>query len=120
VGEFVVSIGAIVILMMKRFHNQFWPMLTASLLVIIGGFFHRLLVLYVALNTHEFTLESYDQLWVYPAAVGEFIEGAPSFVTYWPYSPSLVEWIVTLLPIGINLLVIGIIYPKIREKYYTI
>ena len=114
--EFLVSVGAIVIYWLKRYAAQFKFNFLACLLVVIGGFIHRIMVLAPAFNTHELTLDVAGELWSPPVAVGTFVEGSSSFVTYWGYFPSAIEWLLLLMPVGATLILMGILFAKIHER----
>lgn len=92
----------------KKLTNRSGPLLTSSLLVIVGAFIHKLMALLPAFNTIPLTLEVEGVgLWSMPVAVGTFTEGSDVFVTFWNYAPAPVEWAVCLLPLGITLAVVA-------------
>ena len=93
-----------------------------NLLVIIGSFIHRMMLLLPAFNTIPLTISVAgleENLWAYPIASGILEPGHDLFVTFWDYAPSLVEWIVNLLPFGMVILVLAgamIFHPMLPEK----
>ena len=39
--------------------------------------------------------------WTYPVAIGEYKEGITVFARSWAYKPSVIEWLIALLPFGL-------------------
>ena len=79
----------------------------ASVLVIIGIFIQRMMLLLPAFNSIPLTLPVAGKLWTFPIAVGTFTEGEDVFVRFWNYAPSAVEWIVGILPVGLIVFVMA-------------
>ncbi len=89
--------------------NSYKAMLIASLILFIGVFTHRMMLMFPAFNSIPLTLAvpgAGIESWAYPVAVGQFTEGMPVFVSSWDYMPSLVEYAVALLPLGLVLFVV--------------
>lgn len=82
----------------------------ANLLVILGSFVHRMMLLLPAFNSIPLTIPVAGlegTLWSYPIASGIIQPGQDIFVSYWSYFPSLIEWCVALLPVGFVILVLA-------------
>lgn len=83
-----------------------------NLLVIAGVFIHRMMLLLPAFNDIPLTFSVAGlggSLWTYPIAAGVSRPGKDMFVTYWEYVPTLTEWCITLLPIGIIVLLVALV-----------
>ncbi len=101
-GEVLLVLAGLVVL--AKYYNSLSGLVTGSLLVNIGVFLHRYLLIPPAYNLIPFRLtvvsgaESYE--WVYPIALGEIrgtlTDPGPVFVSYWPYVPSPVEITITI------------------------
>ena len=84
-------------------------LITGSVLLFIGVFAHRLMLMFPAFNVIPLTLSlpgAGIESWAYPVALGQFREGMPVFVDSWDYTPTLVEYVVALLPFGLVLFVV--------------
>ena len=79
----------------------------ASILVIIGIFIQRMMLLLPAFNSIPLTLPVAGKMWTFPIAVGTFTEGQDVFVRFWDYAPSAIEWIVGILPVGLIVFVMA-------------
>lgn len=91
----------------------------ASVLVIIGIFIQRMMLLLPAFNSIPLTLPVADKLWTFPIAVGTFTEGQDVFVRFWNYAPSLIEWAAGILPVGLIVFVMagaGILFRLLPEE----
>lgn len=89
--------------------------LLGSILLFIGVFAHRLMLMYPAFNQFplSITLPGMEiEGWHYPIASGEFKAGTNIFVSSWPYIPTVTEIAVTLLPFGLALLIISFMVSK--------
>lgn len=106
--EGVLLILALLMFLMKRFTQHYRPLQLASLLVIVGVFVHKLMILLPVFNAIPLTLEVDGAgLWSMLVATGTFTPGASTFVTFWEYLPSIEEWGVFLLPLGAVFLIIA-------------
>ena len=59
-----------------------------------------------------------NTLWSVPMSIGILKEGQNLFVTYWDYAPTVLEWCVALLPVGIVcVMIVGAmsLYPELPE-----
>jgi len=84
-------------------------LITGSVLLFIGVFAHRLMLMFPAFNVIPLTLSlpgAGIESWAYPVALGQFREGMPVFVDSWDYTPTPVEYAVALLPFGLVLFVV--------------
>jgi molybdopterin-containing oxidoreductase family membrane subunit len=91
----------------------------ASILVIIGIFIQRMMLLLPAFNSIPLTLPVAGKLWTFPIAVGTFTEGQDVFVRFWNYVPSLIEWAAGILPVGLIIFVMagaGILFRLFPEE----
>lgn len=79
-----------------------------SVLLFIGVFVHRMMLMFPAFNEIPLTLINPGmevETWAYPVALGEYRDGLAVFVNSWAYVPSIVEIGLTLLPFGLVLFV---------------
>ncbi len=84
-------------------------LMIGSVLLFIGVFAHRLMLMFPAFNAIPLSLSipgAGIESWAYPVALGQLQEGMPVFVSSWAYTPTLVEYGVTLLPFGLVLFVV--------------
>lgn len=108
--ELILPAIAMILFATRKGRGSFGIANFMSILVIVGAFAHRMMMLYPAYNSIPFSIpivgvESYS--WPVPISVGEFISGSPTFVTFWNYMPSGVEWAVALLPFGVLLFIVA-------------
>ncbi len=88
-----------------------------SVLLFIGVFAHRLMLMFPAFNAIPLTLSLPGigmESWAYPISVGVLRPGLPSFVTFWAYTPSVFEVVIALLPFALVTFVIALalkLYP---------
>ena len=81
-----------------------------NLFVILGSFIHRMMLLLPAFNMIPLTISVAgleENMWSYPISSGILEPGKELFVTFWDYTPSLIEWCVNLLPFGLVILVLA-------------
>lgn len=89
--------------------SSFNSLLLGSVMLFIGVFIHRMMLMYPAFNQFSLNLAvGGGEGWSYPIALGQFQEGLPVFVDFWPYAPTLVEYLITLLPFGLILCVFSL------------
>lgn len=83
-----------------------------SVLLFIGVFVHRMMLMFPAFNEIPLNIVSpgMDEGWAYPIALGELRSGMEVFVNHWSYSPSLVEIALTMLPFGILIFVVALAF----------
>ncbi len=93
----------------KKGRNSYKVLMTGSVLLFIGAFAHRLMLMFPAFNVMPLSLSipgAGIESWAYPVALGQLREGMPVFVSSWAYMPSIVEYAVALLPFGLVLFVV--------------
>lgn len=89
--------------------SSFNSLLLGSVMLFLGVFIHRMMLMYPAFNQFSLNLAvGGGEGWSYPIALGQFQEGLPVFVDFWPYAPTLVEYLITLLPFGLILCVFSL------------
>jgi len=89
--------------------RSYRALMIGSVLLFIGVFAHRLMLLFPAFNAIPLSLSipgAGIESWAYPVALGQLQEGMPVFVSSWAYTPTLVEYGVALLPFGLVLFVV--------------
>lgn len=97
----------------KKGNGSFNSLILGSILLFIGVFVHRMMLMYPAFNEFplNITLPGMEvEGWSYPIALGQFQEGLPVFANFWPYAPTLVEYLLTLLPFGLVLCVFSLAF----------
>ena len=93
----------------KRGKGSFKTLMIGSILLFIGVFVHRMMLMFPAFNAIPLTLAipgAGIESWAYPIALGQFSEGMSVFVNTWDYSPTWVEYTIALLPFGLVLFVV--------------
>lgn len=93
----------------KKGKNSYRALIVGCLLLFIGVFAHRLMLMYPAFNAIPLSLSipgAGVDSWAYPVALGQLQEGIPVFVSSWDYTPTLTECAVALLPFGLVLFVV--------------
>lgn len=99
------------------------PALIAAILVVIGIFAHRLMLLFPAYNAPSLYLQlSGTDLTTgpYPISTGRYLDWNLTFANTTPYFPALPEWVAMLFPIGFALVatvVILAIMKKFQPKH---
>ena len=88
----------------ERTRSRAWKI--AGMLVLVGMFAHRLMLLFPSFNVVPLYagLTPAGSLWEYPVSTG-LVNGAPAFATSTAYVPTFGEWGVAFLAIGFVLLV---------------
>ncbi len=96
-------------------------MVSMNVFVIAATFIHRMMLLLPAFNSIPLTIPVAgipNTLWSVPISSGILKEGQELFVTYWDYAPTVLEWCVALLPVGIICVMIAgamSLYPELPE-----
>ncbi len=93
----------------EKGRSSFKALMIGSVLLFIGVFAHRMMLMFPAFNVIPLSLSLSGagiESWAYPVALGQLREGLPVFVSSWDYSPTLVEYAVALLPFGQVLFVV--------------
>ena len=107
--ELLLPAFTMVFFLSKKGRNGYNALIIGSLLLFIGVFAHRLMLMYPAFNSFPLSLaipSAGIESWAYPVALGQLQEGVPVFVSAWSYMPTLVEYAVALLPFGLVLFVV--------------
>lgn len=89
--------------------NSYKALMIGSVLLFIGVFAHRMMLMFPAFNAFPLSLSipgAGIESWAYPVALGQLQEGMSVFVSSWAYTPTLVEYAVALLPFGLVLFVV--------------
>ena len=92
--------------------------LVASILVIVGIFTHRLMLLYPAYNAPSLylTLSGTDvTTGPYPISTGRYLDWDATFALGTPYMPAGLEWLAGLLPFGVAIVATLVILWVMRK-----
>lgn len=107
----------------RKAQTSFNALLGGSVLLFIGVFAHRLMLMFPAFNAIPLGLAvpgfNIDH-WLYPIAVGQFKDGMQVFASSWAYTPTLVEYAVALLPFGLVGFVVSLalkLYDFLPQKH---
>ncbi|MDO5142491.1 MAG: polysulfide reductase NrfD [Eubacteriales bacterium] len=83
----------------------------SGLLVVVGMFIHRMMLLLPAFNSIGLTIPvpgAEPELWSFPISSGFFEEGQDVFIRFWDYAPTPLELCVNLLPFGVVIAVVAL------------
>ncbi|MEL1136048.1 NrfD/PsrC family molybdoenzyme membrane anchor subunit [Desulfitobacterium sp. THU1] len=97
----------------KRGNSSPKSLILGCILLFIGVFAHRMMLMFPSFNAIPLTLNINGagiEAWTYPVATGAYQEGVSSFVSSWPYFPTLLEMALGLLPFGVVLFVIALAF----------
>ncbi len=111
-SELILPAAAMVILFSIGRKGEFTPCITAAILVVVGIFAHRLMLLYPAYNAPSLylTLSGTDLVTgPYPISTGRYLDWDTTFALSTPYLPAGAEWLSALLPIGVAIVAAFII-----------
>lgn len=110
--ELILPAIAMVMFFMKKGTSSKGALLTGSILVLIGTFVHRLMLLFPAFGESgmEFSVLTSGGMtsWLYPVSIGRMIDGS-AFATMYSYTPTGMEVLVSLLPVGLMLCIIAFV-----------
>ncbi len=121
--EIVLPLFTLFYFFTRKAQSSFNSLIAGSILLFIGVFAHRLMLMFPAFNAIplSLTLPGMDiNNWPYPVAVGQFKEGVPIFASSWAYAPTLVEYAVALLPFGLVGFVVSValkLYNFVPQKH---
>lgn len=104
--ELILPFIAMIMLFLPKNRGQKKPALIASILVIVGIFAHRLMLLFPAYNAPSLYLQlSGTDLTTgpYPISTGRYLDWDLTFANTTPYFPAGPEWLAMLFPIGLAL-----------------
>ncbi|GAV21765.1 NrfD/PsrC family molybdoenzyme membrane anchor subunit [Carboxydothermus pertinax] len=93
----------------KKGRESYNGLITGSILLFIGVFAHRFLLMPASYNVFplNFTLPDTEAEMVnYPIAIGVYKKGAAVFASFWHYAPSPVEIAVALLPFALVIIIL--------------
>ncbi len=115
VAELALPLAAAVLFLRKRKNYATGGYVAGGILVIIGIFCHRLMLLYPAFNVVGLTdgYTASGSLWEYPVSSG-LTGGADGFITSAAYWPTLGEWGVAALAVGLVVILAGWVCGYIR------
>lgn len=104
--ELILPFIAMIMLFLPKNRGQKKPALIASILVIVGIFAHRLMLLFPAYNAPSLYLQLSGTDFTtgpYPISTGRYLDWGLTFANTTPYFPAGPEWLAMLFPIGLAL-----------------
>lgn len=104
--ELILPFIAMIMLFLPKNRGQKKPALIASILVIVGIFAHRLMLLFPAYNAPSLYLQLSGTDFTtgpYPISTGRYLDWDLTFANTMPYFPAGPEWLAMLFPIGLAL-----------------
>lgn len=104
--ELILPFIAMIMLFLPKNRGQKKPALIASILVIVGIFAHRLILLFPAYNAPSLYLQLSGTDFTtgpYPISTGRYLDWDLTFANTTPYFPAGPEWLAMLFPIGLAL-----------------
>ena len=104
--ELILPFIAMIMLFLPKTRGQKKPALIASILVIVGIFAHRLMLLFPAYNAPSLYLQLSGTDFItgpYPISTGRYLDWDLTFANTTPYFPAGPEWLAMLFPIGLAL-----------------
>ncbi|MCZ7372624.1 MAG: polysulfide reductase NrfD [Candidatus Methanoperedens sp.] len=93
--EVIAPLLAVLLLSRKSVRESKIALVASSLLLLVGVFAHRFLLMPPAFEAIPLTFNPIglqDMFWSYPIASGRYIEGVNTFVDKWNYFPTIVEF----------------------------
>lgn len=110
--ELILPFIAMIMLFLPKTRGQKKPALIASILVIVGIFAHRLMLLFPAYNAPSLYLQLSGTDFTtgpYPISTGRYLDWDLTFANTTPYFPAGPEWLAMLFPIGLALVAVVVI-----------
>lgn len=104
--ELILPFIAMIMLFLPKNRGQKKPAIIASILVIVGIFAHRLMLLFPAYNAPSLYLQLSGADFTtgpYPISTGRYLDWDLTFANTTPYFPAGPEWLAMLFPIGLAL-----------------
>lgn len=104
--ELILPFIAMIMLFLPKNRGQKKPALIASILVIVGIFAHRLMLLFPAYNAPSLYLQLSGTDFTtgpYPISTGRYLDWDLTFASTTPYFPAVPEWLAMLFLIGLAL-----------------
>ena len=92
--EVIAPLLAVLLLSRKSVRESKIALVASSLLLLVGVFAHRFLLMPPAFEAIPLTFNPiglHDMFWSYPIASGRFVEGMDTFVDRWNYFPTMIE-----------------------------
>ncbi len=92
--EVIAPLIAVLLLLRKSVRESKIAILASSLLLLVGVFAHRFLLMPPAFEAIPLTFNPIgfqEMFWSYPIASGRFVEGMDTFVDRWNYFPTMIE-----------------------------
>ena len=117
--ELILPFIAMIMLFLPKNRGQKKPALIASILVIVGIFAHRLMLLFPAYNAPSLYLQLSGTDFTtgpYPISTGRYLDWDLTFANTTPYFPAGPEWLAMLFPIGLAL-VAAVVILFIMKKF---
>ena len=117
-GELILPFIAMILLFLPKNRGQKKPALIASILVIVGIFAHRLMLLFPAYNAPSLYLQLSGTDFTtgpYPISTGRYLDWDLTFANTTPYFPAGPEWLAMLFPIGLALVAAVVILFIMKE-----
>lgn len=117
--ELILPFIAMIMLFIPKNRGQKKPALIASILVIVGIFAHRLMLLFPAYNAPSLYLQLSGTDFTtgpYPISTGRYLDWDLTFANTTPYFPAGPEWLAMLFPIGLAL-VAAVVILFIMKKF---
>ena len=104
--ELILPFIAMIMLFLPKNRGQKKPAIIASILVIVGIFAHRLMLLFPAYNAPSLYLQLSGTDFTtgpYPISTGRYLDWDLTFANTTSYFPAGPEWLAMLFPIGLAL-----------------
>ena len=93
--EVAAPLVASLLLLFRPVRRSVAGVVGSGLLLLVGVFAHRMLIMPAAMNALPLTLQPFGQpgaRWSVPVATGRYAPPHSTFVEYWSYFPTPVEW----------------------------
>lgn len=116
--ELVLPAAGMIVLLVTARSARVAPKLVGSLLVIVGIFAHRLMLLYPAYDAPSLYLTLVGTGAVtgpYPISTGRYLDWGTTFALATGYVPAPLEWVAALLPIGVAIVATLVILWAMRK-----
>lgn len=116
-AEVVLPVFTMLYFFTKKGRSSIAALTVGCLVLFVGVFAHRFLLMPAAFNVFPLSLSipgAEIEGWQYPIAVGELREGMSAFSSFWEYTPSPIELVVTLMPFSLVALVVSVAVTRFR------
>lgn len=120
--ELILPCVAMVMFFAKKWSSTKAALFAGTIMVLIGTLVHRLMLLYPAFSQSNvsFNVLTGDGMmnWLYPVSTGRIAEMGSAFASTYAYVPTGFEYLVSLLPIGLALVILASMnykYPLISK-----